>query len=236
MPWPPMTAEQGKTPPRPRARSLRRGLRAEWFAEAKRAYGGVIPSPSGSPDRRDQGAVGVCAAITPWNFPSAMIAARWPRLAANCTIVLKPVGRALSALALNEPGRAMPARRRACSAWSRAKASAIGGVTTASPIVRAKLTFTGSTPVGKLLLMVRRHHQRAVAGAGGIGAFHRLRRRRCGRRSGRRDRLKYRNAARPALFKPFPGAGRHIYDTFAAKLAEARSPASGGQRVGEGVA
>ncbi len=149
-----MTAEQGKPLAESRGEIAYAASFVEWFAEeAKRAYGQVIPSPF--KDRQivvTKEPVGVCAAITPWNFPSAMITRKVaPALAAGCTIVLKPAEQTpLSALALVElAGRAgLPA---GVFNVVTGEAVAIGGVMTASPLVR-KLTFTGSTEVGRLLM------------------------------------------------------------------------------------
>jgi len=125
----------------------------EWFAEeAKRSYGDVIPSPK--PDSKiivTREPVGVVAAITPWNFPLAMITRKaGPAIAAGCTMVLKPSEETpLSAFAL-----AVLAERAGIPAGVfnivSGDAVAIGGVLTESPVVR-KLSFTGSTRVGKLL-------------------------------------------------------------------------------------
>jgi succinate-semialdehyde dehydrogenase/glutarate-semialdehyde dehydrogenase len=126
----------------------------EWFAEeGKRVYGETIPSPL--PDRRIvtiKQPVGVCAAITPWNFPNAMITRKaGPALAAGCTMVLKPASvTPFSALALAElADRAgIPAGVFSVVTGS---ASAIGGELTGNHKVR-KLSFTGSTAIGKQLL------------------------------------------------------------------------------------
>jgi succinate-semialdehyde dehydrogenase/glutarate-semialdehyde dehydrogenase len=125
----------------------------EWFAEeAKRAYGDVIPSPN--PNAKiivTREPVGVVAAITPWNFPLAMITRKaGPALAAGCTMVLKPSEETpLSAFALAvlaERAGIPPGVFNIVSG----DAVAIGGALTASDVVR-KLSFTGSTRVGKLL-------------------------------------------------------------------------------------
>ena len=149
-----MSAEQGK----PLAESIGEIAYSasfiQWFAEeAKRVYGDVIPGHQ--PDRRIlvlKQPVGVVASITPWNFPSAMLARKiGPALAAGCTIVCKPASQTpLSALALGElADRAgIPAGVMNIVTGS---AREIGGELTANPLVR-KLTFTGSTQVGKLLL------------------------------------------------------------------------------------
>ena len=126
----------------------------EWFAEeGKRAYGEVIPSHAA--DRRIvtlRQPIGVVAAITPWNFPSAMITRKLaPALAAGCTMVLKPASQTpLSALALavlaEEAG--VPAGVFSIVTGS---ARAIGGEMTSNPIVR-KISFTGSTEIGRELM------------------------------------------------------------------------------------
>ncbi|MBS1230764.1 MAG: gabD [Proteobacteria bacterium] len=149
-----MTAEQGKPLAESRGEIAYAAAYVEWFAEeAKRAYGEVIPSPFA--DRQvvvTREPIGVCAAITPWNFPSAMITRKVaPALAAGCTIVLKPAEQTpLSALALAELAERAGVPAGVFSVVT-GEASAIGGVLTASPVVR-KLTFTGSTPIGQLLM------------------------------------------------------------------------------------
>ncbi|BBG61371.1 NAD-dependent succinate-semialdehyde dehydrogenase [Providencia rustigianii] len=127
----------------------------EWFAEeGKRTYGETIPSPL--PGRRlvtIKQPVGVVAAITPWNFPNAMITRKvGPALAAGCTMVLKPAAETpLSALALAALGEEAGIPAGVFNIVPGTDAKAIGAVMTSSPIVR-KLTFTGSTRVGKLLM------------------------------------------------------------------------------------
>jgi succinate-semialdehyde dehydrogenase/glutarate-semialdehyde dehydrogenase len=149
-----MTAEQGKPLAEARGEIAYAAAYVEWFAEeARRVYGDVIPSPAR--DRQivvTKEPVGVCAAITPWNFPSAMITRKVaPALAAGCTIILKPAEQTpLSALALAELAERAGVPAGVFSVVT-GKASAIGGVMTASPVVR-KLTFTGSTEVGRLLM------------------------------------------------------------------------------------
>jgi len=149
-----MTAEQGKPLAESRGEIAYAASFLEWFAEeAKRIYGDVIPTYQS--DRRIlvfKEPVGVCAAITPWNFPAAMITRKaGPALAAGCTIIIKPASETpLTALAMAKlaveagiPDGVInvlvgPARE-------------IAETLTASPVVR-KLTFTGSTPIGKLLM------------------------------------------------------------------------------------
>ncbi|WP_432240838.1 NADP-dependent succinate-semialdehyde dehydrogenase [Herbaspirillum robiniae] len=149
-----MIAEQGKPLAEAKGEINYAASFIEWFAEeGKRTYGDTIPSPS--PSSRIvvvKEAIGVCAAITPWNFPAAMITRKaGPALAAGCPMVLKPAeATPFSALAL-----AVLAERAGIPAgiFSVVTGSpkAIGGEMTSNPIVR-KLSFTGSTAVGKLLM------------------------------------------------------------------------------------
>ncbi|WP_026870254.1 NADP-dependent succinate-semialdehyde dehydrogenase [Inquilinus limosus] len=149
-----MTAEQGKPLAESRGEIAYAASFVEWFAEeGKRIYGDTIPAPAG--DRRIvviKQPVGVCAAITPWNFPAAMITRKaGAALAAGCTMVVKPASETpYSALALAELGEraGLPAGVFSVVTGS---AGEIGGEMTSSPIVR-KVTFTGSTEIGKLLI------------------------------------------------------------------------------------
>ncbi|OCQ54685.1 Glutarate-semialdehyde dehydrogenase DavD [Photorhabdus australis subsp. thailandensis] len=127
----------------------------EWFAEeGKRTYGETIPSPL--PGRRlitIKQPIGVVAAITPWNFPNAMITRKvGPALAAGCTVVLKPASETpLSALALAALAEQAGIPAGVLNVVTGIDAKTIGGVLTQSRIVR-KLSFTGSTRIGKLLM------------------------------------------------------------------------------------
>jgi succinate-semialdehyde dehydrogenase/glutarate-semialdehyde dehydrogenase len=149
-----MTAEQGKVIAESRLEIAYGASFIEWFAEeAKRIYGDVIP---GAPDRRlvvVKQPVGVVGAITPWNFPTAMITRKaGPALAAGCAIVIKPAAETpLSALALAELADRAGIPAGLFNVVTGTDAKAIGAAMTDSPTVR-KLTFTGSTPVGKQLL------------------------------------------------------------------------------------
>ena len=145
-----MTSEQGKPLTESRGEVLYAASFIEWFAEeGKRIYGDVIPGHQ--PDKRivvTKEPIGVCAAITPWNFPLAMITRKaGPALAAGCTMVLKPASQtpysALALAALAEKA-GVPAGVFSVVTGS---AGEIGGELTANPIVR-KLTFTGSTEIG----------------------------------------------------------------------------------------
>jgi succinate-semialdehyde dehydrogenase/glutarate-semialdehyde dehydrogenase len=148
-----MTREQGKPLAESRAEIAYAASYIDWFAEeARRVYGDVIPSPWS--DRQLltlKEPIGVCAAITPWNFPSAMIARKAaPALAAGCTMVVKPATQTpLSALALarlSEMAGIPPGVLNVVTG----SATEIGGELTGHPTVR-KVSFTGSTEIGRLL-------------------------------------------------------------------------------------
>ena len=148
-----MTLEQGKVIAESRGEVAYGASYIEWFAEqAKRIDGDVIPGPS--PDKRIvciKQPVGVCAAITPWNFPNAMITRKAaPALAAGCSIVIKPASETpLSALALAELAKRAGIPDGVLNVVVGSSGD-IGGELTSNPIVR-KLSFTGSTEIGKLL-------------------------------------------------------------------------------------
>lgn len=149
-----MTAEQGKPLQESRGEVAYGASFVEWFAEeGKRAYGDVIPSPSN--DKRlvvIKQAIGVVAAITPWNFPIAMITRKCaPALAAGCAVVVKPSELTpLSALALAVLAESAGLPAGLFNVVTSQNAAAIGQLFSVSPLVR-KLSFTGSTRVGKLL-------------------------------------------------------------------------------------
>ncbi|MFC3229300.1 NADP-dependent succinate-semialdehyde dehydrogenase [Marinibaculum pumilum] len=149
-----MTAEQGKPLAEAKGEVAYAASFIEWFAEeGKRVYGETIPTYA--TDKRvlvTKEPIGVCAAITPWNFPAAMITRKCgPALAAGCTMVLKPAEQTpLSALALAELAERAGVPKGVFSVIT-GDSKAIGGELTGNPIVR-KLTFTGSTEVGKLLM------------------------------------------------------------------------------------
>lgn len=149
-----MTAEQGKPLAEAKGEITYAASYVEWFSEeAKRVYGDTIPAPTA--DKRIvvvKQPIGVCAAITPWNFPAAMITRKaGPALAAGCTMVIKPASQTpLSALALCVLAEraGVPNGVLSCVTGSAAE---IGGELTSNPIVR-KLSFTGSTEIGKVLI------------------------------------------------------------------------------------
>jgi succinate-semialdehyde dehydrogenase/glutarate-semialdehyde dehydrogenase len=149
-----LTSEQGKPIAEAKGEIAYGAAFIEWFAEeAKRIYGDIIPAPSN--DRRLvvlRQPVGVCAAITPWNFPTAMLTRKvGPALAAGCAMVCKPASQTpLSALALAWLGERAGLPPGLFSVLP-GNAAEIGGAFTSSPVVR-KLTFTGSTAIGKKLM------------------------------------------------------------------------------------
>ena len=149
-----MTLEQGKPLAEAKGEIHYASWFVEWFAEeAKRAYGETIPATMG--DRRivvTREPVGVAAAITPWNFPAAMITRKAaPALAAGCPIVIKPAAATpFSALALAELAERAGFPKGIVNVIT-GSAQAIGGEMTGNPTVR-KLSFTGSTEVGKALM------------------------------------------------------------------------------------
>lgn len=150
-----MTSEQGKPMKESMGEVMYGASFIEWFAEeGRRAYGDVIPTHAN--DKRIltvKQPIGVVAAITPWNFPIAMITRKAaPALAAGCTIVIKPSEETpFCALALAELADRAGIPAGVINVVAGVNAKAIGGELTSSPIVR-KLSFTGSTPVGKLLM------------------------------------------------------------------------------------
>ena len=149
-----MTAEQGKPLSESRGEIRYSASFIEWYAEeAKRVYGDLIPAPKAqSRIMVMKQPVGVVAAVTPWNFPSAMITRKCaPALAAGCTVVVKPSEfTPYSALALAELAARAGIPAGVLNIVT-GDAQAIGGEMTGNPIVR-KVSFTGSTRVGKLLM------------------------------------------------------------------------------------
>ncbi|MHB8530473.1 MAG: aldehyde dehydrogenase family protein, partial [Caulobacteraceae bacterium] len=150
-----MTAEQGKPLAETRGEVAYGASFIEWFAEeAKRVYGDVIPShKAGSRILVMKAPVGVVGAITPWNFPNAMITRKAaPALAAGCAFVIKPASETpLSALALAELGRRAGLPAGVFNVVPSRSAREIGAELTQHPLI-AKFSFTGSTEVGKQLM------------------------------------------------------------------------------------
>jgi succinate-semialdehyde dehydrogenase/glutarate-semialdehyde dehydrogenase len=150
-----MTAEQGKPLAESRGEVAYGASFVEWFAEeGKRLYGDVIPQTQ--PGRRIfvlKQPIGVVAAITPWNFPNAMITRKCaPAMAAGCPIVIKPAAETpLSALALAVLAERAGIPKGVFNIVTSKHASRVGKVLTQDPIVK-KFSFTGSTEIGKLLM------------------------------------------------------------------------------------
>jgi len=149
-----MTTEQGKPLAEAKGEVLYAASFVEWFAEeAKRVYGETIPAPSG--DQRLivlKQPVGVCAAITPWNFPAAMITRKaGPALAAGCTMIVKPAEQtpltALALAVLAEQAGIPPGVFQVVTGEARE----VGKALIDNDVVR-KLSFTGSTEVGRILM------------------------------------------------------------------------------------
>ena len=228
-----MTAEQGKPLAESRGEIAYAASFIEWFGEeGKRVYGDVIPGHGA--DKRIivlKQPIGVCAAITPWNFPAAMITRKaGPALAAGCTIVLKPASQTpFSALALCELAEraGVPKGVFSCVTGS---ATEIGGEMTSNPKVR-KLSFTGSTEIGKLLLeQCARTVKKTSMELGGNAPFIVF------------DDADLEAAVKGAIASKYRNAGQTcvcanrilvqdgIYDAFAKRLSEAAS----GMKVGNG--
>src|SRR6266542_1769951 len=149
-----MTAEQGKPLTESLGEIAYGASFIEWFAEeGKRIYGDTIPAQAA--DRRIvviKQPIGVVGAITPWNFPNAMITRKCgPALAAGCTVVVKPASQTpFSALALAELAERAGMPRGVFNVIT-GTATEIGAELTSNPTVR-KLSFTGSTEIGKVLM------------------------------------------------------------------------------------
>ena len=218
-----LTTEMGKPLPEAKGEILYGASFVEWFAEeAKRIYGDTIPAPT--TDRRLlvlKQPIGVCAAITPWNFPNAMITRKMaPGLAVGCTFVLKPAEQTpFSALALAELAERAGFPKGVINIVT-GDAPAIGKEFCASPVVR-KLTFTGSTEVGRILMRQCADTVKKMSlELGGNAPFIVF------------DDADLDAAAEGALASKYRNAGQTcvcanriyvqdgVYDTFAAKLAE----------------
>ncbi|MBW8724399.1 MAG: NADP-dependent succinate-semialdehyde dehydrogenase [Inquilinus limosus] len=229
-----MTAEQGKPLAESRGEIAYAASFVEWFAEeGKRIYGDTIPAPAG--DRRIvviKQPIGVCAAITPWNFPAAMITRKaGAALAAGCTMVVKPASETpYSALALAELAEraGIPAGVFSVITGS---ASEIGGEMTSSPIVR-KVTFTGSTEIGKLLIQQSASTVKKVSmELGGNAPFIVFDDADLDAAVQGAIASKYRNTGQTCVCANRLLVQDGVYDAFAAKLAEA----VGALKVAEGM-
>jgi succinate-semialdehyde dehydrogenase/glutarate-semialdehyde dehydrogenase len=234
-----LTTEQGKPLAEARGEVAYGASFIEWFAEeGKRVYGDVIPSPVAG--RRIivlKQPIGVVAAITPWNFPVAMITRKVsPALAAGCTVVIKPAkDTPLCALALAELGKQAGIPQAVLNVVTTTKSSVVGAELTANPIVR-KLSFTGSTETGKLLMRQSADTVKKVSlELGGNAPFIVF------------DDANLEAAVTGAIASKFRNSGQTcvcanrllvqdgIYDAFAAKLAEAVSRLKVGPGLDIGV-
>jgi succinate-semialdehyde dehydrogenase/glutarate-semialdehyde dehydrogenase len=159
-----MTLEQGKPLPEALGEIVFAASYIEWYAEeGKRVYGDIIP---GATDKRllvIKQPVGVCAAITPWNFPSAMITRKaGPALAAGCTMVIKPASQTpFSALALVYLAEQAGIPKGVLSVVTGAAAE-IAEELTSNPVVR-KISFTGSTEIGRQIMEKCAHDIKKVS-------------------------------------------------------------------------
>ncbi|ASS58072.1 NAD-dependent succinate-semialdehyde dehydrogenase [Rhizobium leguminosarum] len=233
-----MTAEQGKPLPEARGEIAYAASYIEWFGEeAKRVYGDTIPAPTS--DKRIvviKQPIGVCAAITPWNFPAAMITRKvGPALAAGCTMIIKPASQTpLSALALCVLAEraGVPKGVLSCVTGS---AGDIGAELTSNPAVR-KLSFTGSTEIGKVLMVqCAATVKRTSMELGGNAPFIVF------------DDADVEAAVKGAIASKYRNAGQTcvcanrflvqsgIYDTFVAQLSDAVSQLSVGNGFAPGV-
>src|SRR3954470_9767231 len=233
-----MTAEQGKPLAESKGEIAYAAAFIEWFGEeGKRIYGDTIPSHGG--DKRIvviKEPIGVCAAITPWNFPAAMITRKCgPALAAGCTMVRNPAtATPYSALALCELAERAGVPKGVFSCVT-GGAKEIGGEMTSNPIVR-KLTFTGSTEIGKLLMeQCAATVKKTSMELGGNAPFIVF------------DDADIEMAVKGAIASKYRNAGQTcvcanrilvqdgVYDAFAKKLAEAAAAMKVGPGVEQGI-
>ena len=219
-----MTAEQGKPLTEAKGEVAYSASFIEWFAEeGKRVYGDTIPGHQA--DKRivvTKEPIGVVGAITPWNFPSAMITRKaGPALAAGCTVVLKPAtATPYSALALAELAERAGVPKGVFNVVT-GSASAIGGELTGNPIVR-KITFTGSTEIGKVLLeQCAATVKKASMELGGNAPFIVFDDADLDKAVEGAIASKYRNAGQTCVCANRLLVQDGVYDEFAARLAEA---------------
>ena len=233
-----LTAEQGKPLAEARGEIAYGASYVEWFSEeSKRVYGDIIPQPSS--DKRImviKQPVGVVACITPWNFPNAMLTRKIaPAIAAGCAVVCKPANATpLSALALMELAERAGFPKGLVNMVT-GRTAEIGAEITSNPIVR-KVTFTGSTPVGKQLMAeCAQTVKRTSMELGGNAPFIVF------------DDADIDAAVQGAMVSKYRNAGQTcvcsnrliiqagVYDEFAAKLAEAAKALKLGNGAEEGV-
>jgi len=229
-----MTAEQGKPLAESKGEVAYGASFIEWFAEeAKRVYGDVIPEPS--PGRRIvviKQPIGVVAAITPWNFPIAMITRKIaPALAVGCTVVVKPsAATPFCALALAELAERAGIPKGVINVIT-GRPKEIGAELTANSLVR-KLSFTGSTAIGKLLMAQCASNVKKVSlELGGNAPFIVFDDADVDAAVAGAIASKYRNTGQTCVCANRLLVQEGIYDEFAAKLAQA----VGKLKVGDGL-
>ncbi|MFQ2772109.1 NAD-dependent succinate-semialdehyde dehydrogenase [Aeromonas caviae] len=234
-----MTCEQGKPLAEARGEVAYGASFIQWFAEeGKRAYGRTIPGFSG--DRRlatIKQPVGVVAAITPWNFPIAMITRKaGPALAAGCTIVIKPAAETpLCALALAVLAEQAGIPAGVINIVTSHQASAVGNELCSNPVVR-KLSFTGSTRIGKLLMrQCADTMKRLSLELGGNAPFIVFDDADLDAAVAGALASKYRNAGQTCVCANRILVQASVYDAFAEKLAAAVKAFKVGDGMGEGV-
>jgi succinate-semialdehyde dehydrogenase/glutarate-semialdehyde dehydrogenase len=233
-----MTAEQGKPLAESRGEIAYAASFLEWFAEeGRRVYGDVIPTHrAGSRIVVVKQPVGVAAAITPWNFPAAMITRKvGPALAAGCPMVVKPASATpLSALALAALAERAGVPAGVLSVVT-GSARAIGGEMTGNPLVR-KLSFTGSTETGKALMAAAAGTVKKVSlELGGNAPFIVFDDADLDAAVAGAMVSKYRNMGQTCVCANRLLVQDGIYDAFAAKLAEAVAALKVGDGLDEGV-
>ncbi len=233
-----MTTEQGKPLAESRGEIAYGASYIEWFAEeGKRVYGDTIPQPSN--DKRIvciKQPIGVVACITPWNFPNAMLTRKIaPALAAGCTVVCKPANATpLSAYAFVELAERAGIPAGVINIVT-GETAAIGAELTSNPIVR-KLTFTGSTPVGKQLMAeCARTVKRTSMELGGNAPFIVFDDANLEAAVAGAMISKYRNAGQTCVCANRILVQEGCYDAFVEKLTEAVSKLKMGNGAHEGV-
>ena len=233
-----LTMEQGKPLAEARGEIAYGAGFIEWFAEeARRVYGDVIPA--NAPGRRIvviKQPVGVTATITPWNFPNAMITRKvGAALAAGCTVVSKPAGSTpFSALALAELGARAGIPKGVFNVVT-GPAAAIGAELTSNPIVR-KLSFTGSTEVGRTLLAQCAGTIKKVSlELGGNAPFIVFEDADLDKAVAGVMASKFRNTGQTCVCANRIFVDARVYDAFAAKLREAVSAQTVGNGLDSGV-
>jgi succinate-semialdehyde dehydrogenase/glutarate-semialdehyde dehydrogenase len=234
-----ITAEQGKPLAEARGEIAYGAAYIDWFAEeGRRVYGDIVP---GASDRRllvMKQAVGVTAAITPWNFPSAMLARKvGAALGAGCTMVVKPAELTpFSALALVDLAECAGVPAGVVNVVTAKDPVPVGQELTRNPIVR-KISFTGSTEVGRILLrQAAENIQKCSMELGGNAPLIVFDDADLDRAAHGAIATKYRNCGQTCISANRFLVQRNVADVFAQKLAEAASTLKVGAGAEEGVA